>query len=106
MAGTPVEIPLTPNAQNFTIPLGILDYELTFRWNDQDEGGWYMDIADSTGNPLVQNIPLVTGADLLAQYKYLGIPGQLKVQTDHNTNAVPTYANLGSNSHLYFIPNE
>lgn len=105
MAGTPVEIPLTPNAQILSVALGLLTYKLTLVWNDEPNAGWVMDIADSDGDPIVQGVPLVTGADLLEQYGYLGIPGQLIVQTDHDVDAVPTYANLGINSHLYFIPN-
>lgn len=106
MAGTPLEIPLTPSAQKFQIALGLLTYTLTLKWVDQPNGGWTLDIGDSDENPIVGGIPLITGADLLEQYKYVGIPGQLIVQTDHDINAVPTYENLGINSHLYFIPNE
>lgn len=49
-------------------------------------------------------IPLVTGADLLAQYKHLSIGGQLFVQTDGDPEAVPTYASLGATAGLYWIP--
>jgi hypothetical protein len=52
---------------------------------------------------LVSGIPLVTGVDLLAPYAYLGFGGELLVATDGNTAAVPTYANLGTGSHLYFV---
>lgn len=83
-----------------------MDYVLTFIYNDQLDGGWYMDIGDALNNPLSLGIPLITGADLLAQYAAdVGIPGQMEVQTDHDLYAVPTFDNLGVNSHLYFIPN-
>lgn len=95
------EIPLSPNPQTFSITLGNQGYQLTVVW--RDPFGWYLDIADSAGNPLVQSIPLVTGADLLAQYGYLGINGQLRVQTDNDPDAVPTFENLGKQSHLYFV---
>jgi hypothetical protein len=107
MAGTPVEIPLTPSQnQEFDILLGTQSYHLTLIYNDQMDGGWYMDIADNLGNPLADGIPLVTGADLLAQYPDLAIPGTLTVQTDHDILAPPTFDNLGINSHLYFTPND
>jgi len=64
---------------------------------------WVLDIADVSSDPIVQGIPLVTGCDLLAQYAYLGIPGQLVVQTDGSPDTMPTYANLGTNSHLYYV---
>jgi hypothetical protein len=34
---------------------------------------WCLDIMDSTGADLIKGIPLITGADLLAQYRYLGL---------------------------------
>jgi hypothetical protein len=98
------EIPLSPRPQRMTLNLGGSIYQLRFGFANEAEGGWFMDIADSLGNPMVTGIPLVTGADLLAQYRYLGIPGRLWVTTDGAPNAVPTYANLGSAGHLFFEP--
>jgi hypothetical protein len=66
-------------------------------------GGWVIDIADRTGGQMVNGIPLVTGCDLLAQHGHLGFTGKLMVQTDDNPDAVPTFANLGEQSHLYWI---
>ncbi|MDB5444975.1 MAG: hypothetical protein JWQ97_292 [Phenylobacterium sp.] len=97
------EIPLTPEAQTFRIALAGVSYQLTLLWRETTEGGWTLDIANDGGSPLVQGIPLVTGADLLEPYAYLGFGGQLIVQTDHQVGAVPTYANLGQASHLYFL---
>lgn len=96
------EIPLDPQPQTFAISLANVVYNLTVKWNDQ-RGNWFLDIADSSNNPLIGGIPLTTGNDLLAQYAYLGFGGQLQVQTDHNTNQIPTYDNLGISSHLFFI---
>lgn len=101
---TAFEIPLSPSSQVFNITLAGLAYRLTVKWNnDPDVGGWYMDIQDSSSNLLIGGVPLITGANLIEQYDYLGIGGKLYVQTDHNTDAVPTYENLGINSHLYFV---
>jgi uncharacterized protein DUF6983 len=46
---------------------------------------------------------LVTGADLLAQYKHLGFTGALVVQTVSNPDAVPTFANLGDDGQVYWV---
>lgn len=100
---TVVEIPLTPQPQTFLITLANVQYRFTLQYRNADMGGWFLDIADSSSNPIIQGIPLVTGADLLEQYAYLGIGGQLIVQTDGDSDAVPTFSNLGAASHLYFV---
>ena len=64
---------------------------------------WMLDISDAANAPLIQGIPLVTGVDLLQQYPYVGIAGQLVCQTTGDPYAVPTYDNLGIDSKLYFI---
>jgi hypothetical protein len=102
MATTPFLIPLQPTNQTFGITMAGVQYQLTVRWNDPNQA-WTLDIADSNNNPIISGIPLVTGQDLLAPYKYLGIDGQLIVQTTNNTNEVPTLANLGSTGNLYFV---
>jgi hypothetical protein len=99
---TPYEIPLSPTAQRFTITLGGIAYQMILRWCPPALT-WVLDILDAAGNPLVQGQPLVTGADLLGQLQYLGIPGDLLVQSDFDPNAVPTSTNLGLQSHLYFL---
>ena len=99
------EIPLSPKPQVMTIALGATTYRLRFFYANNDQGGWCMDISDASGTPIVCGTPLVTGADLLEQYGYLGIGGQLYVLSDGNSGAVPTFANLGVQSHLYFVPN-
>jgi hypothetical protein len=103
MATNVFEIPLSGQSQTFNIVLASVTYQLTLTWRNAGSCGWILDIADSSGNPLIQGIPLVTGADLLAQYRYLGFTGSLVVKTDADPDAVPTYDNLGSTSHLYFV---
>lgn len=97
------EIPLTSDAQTFAIQLAGVSYRITLRWIGGDQGGWIIDIADAQAVPILTGIPLVTGADLLAQFAYLNFGGSLVVQTDHAPDDVPTYANLGDTSHLYFV---
>lgn len=96
------EIPLTAQPQDFFVALAGVQYSFKLRWRDDPNGGWVLDIADSSGNALISGIPLVTGVDLLAQYKYVGIGVELWVQTDA-ADAPPTYTNLGSASHLYAV---
>lgn len=104
MSMTAYEIPLAPQAQTFSILLNGANYALTLMWRSVDAlGGWVLDIADAYNNPLVQGIPLVTGCDLLGQYQYLGFGGGLWVLTDGDSTAIPTYSNIGSLSHLYFV---
>jgi len=97
------EIPLTPQPQTFGITLGATDYRLTVRYRNVTEGGWVLDIADANATPIVEGIPLVTGADLLAQYQHLGFTGGLFVQTTDDPDAVPTFDNLGIGAKLYFM---
>lgn len=101
---TAVEIPLSPQAQTLQVALGGITYTFTLVWCDPNQA-WTLDIGDAQGNPIVRGIALITGADLLQQYAYLAIGGggQLIVQTDTDPDAVPTFANLGVTSHLYWV---
>ena len=101
MAVVPFEIPLSPQAQTFDVSLANLDYNMRVTWNPISVC-WVLDIADTNGVPLVQGIPLITGADLLAQYTYLGISGGLIVTVDDGIG-VPTFQGLGDSGHLYFV---
>lgn len=101
---TPYEIPLSPDAQNFSITLNNVDYNFSLQWNEPS-AAWKIDIADSNNVNILCGIPLITGVDLLEPYAYLNFGGQLIVQTDHDTDNVPTFDNLGINGHLYWISN-
>jgi hypothetical protein len=89
--------------QTFQITLGQVDYKLTLQYRNCDQGGWTLDISDTIGNPLLLGVPLVTGADLLAQYPHLGFGGKLWVQTLSDPDAVPTFENLGADGLLYWV---
>jgi len=96
-------IPLTADPQSFKITLSGVDYRMTLTYKNTDQGGWVLDIADASAAPIVSGIPLVTGADLLAQYGHFGFGGQLWVQTTQNPDAVPTFDNLGTDAILYWV---
>lgn len=100
---TTLEIPLSGDPETFTIALGGTEYRLSVLYRDAVDGGWTVDLASVDGTPIVSGIPLVTGADLMAQYGFLGFPGQLIVQSDASPDAAPTWDNLGSGSHLRFV---
>ena len=95
-------IPLVAIPQTFNIVLGARQLTLTSKWNEND--GWLLDFYDGvTAEPMAMAIPLITGANLLEQYEYLGIPGMLLVTTDGDQFAVPTEDNLGSEANLYYL---
>lgn len=96
------EIPLATDAQKFSIVLAGQTYNLSLYWNGAAMS-WGMDIADQIGNPILQGVPLVTGADLLAQYEYLDFAGGLLVYSDAGADVIPDYASFGSTAHLYFV---
>ena len=102
------EIPLNNTPVRFGISLQDVRYQLTIRYRSTGIAGgcgWTIDIADTYGAPLVSGIPMVTGADLLAQYEYLNFGGGLMVATDGDDKGahVPTFGNLGTSSHLYWV---
>jgi len=99
------QIPLSGMPQRFLIQLGDVNYYLTFEFRWAANAGWTLDIADVDSNPLICGIPLVTGANLLAQYEYLGFSRDvaLAVRSDGDPEAVPTFNNLGLYSHVYWV---
>lgn len=97
------EIPLQAGApQRLSITLSNVTYTLTFVFNNV-LGTWIMDIADDTGTAVVSGVALVTGTDLLGQVRHLGFVGELRVQGDANAAELPTFDNLGAESHLYYV---
>ena len=101
MTTTVYEIPLTPEAQSFTIAMAGVTYNMRLMFNNYNQT-WVMDISDSNSNPLLMGLPLVTGVNLLLPYTDLGFGGSLTATTDHNPDQPPTYSNLGSTGHVYF----
>lgn len=95
-------VPMTNVPQKFGVTLSGRQLDITSKWNEH--AGWVADVADSvTDTPLITGIPLVVGADLLAQYEYVGIPGSLIVYTDGAQFTDPTEDNLGIESNLYYV---
>lgn len=99
---TPYRIPLTNSQQQLGISLGGIVYTLTVNFN-ANANSWTLDISNQAGDIVVAGIALVTGCDLLGQFGYLKFGGSLVAMTDYDTDAVPTYSNLGDNGNLYFV---
>jgi hypothetical protein len=98
------EIPLLSAPQQLEITLSAVDYRLRLTWCWPIEC-WMLDIYDAnTLAPLLLGYAMVTGADLLEQFVYLGFPGSFFVQTSNDTLAQPTFDNLGYLSHLFYAP--
>jgi hypothetical protein len=104
------EIPLSPQAQRVRVDIGAATYTLTLRWN-QFMAAWVMDIHDLNDIPLalrgLNGVPLVTGTDLLGQFRYLGIGGgvpmiAMTIGPGRSPDEVPSYTDLGIDSHLFF----
>lgn len=100
---TTYEFPLRPEAQQIRIQLGDVDYVVRFGWGDTADGGWFIDIADADAVPILRGLALTAGENVLQQFDYLGIAGEIRVQTDGDDLVEPTYANLGSNGKVLFI---
>ena len=100
---TPFEVPLQPaTPQAFTIGLSGKTYRFTVTWC-QPAACWLLAIDEVNGVRQLSGIPIVTGADLLAQYGYLNIGGALIAQTVNDPAAVPTFADLGATGKLFYV---
>ena len=79
-------------------------YTLRTRWSDPSQC-WLLDISDVDNSLIVGSIPMVTGADLLEQYRYLGFVGSLFAYTTQGpADTVPTLAGLGITSQVAYFP--
>lgn len=91
------EIPLTADNQQFSIILAGTTWRISITWRDRY---WILDLQNDRGVSVISGIPLVTGADLLAQYGYMGLGFKLVVVCDDSTQDYPTKTDLGGRSHL------
>lgn len=102
---TSYPIPLAGYPEAFSIALNGATYKLTVQYRDNDLGGWFLDIADSKGAPIISGIAMVTGANLLEQYGYLGIAGggALYLVNSAGGDAAPAFGNLGTDVQLVMV---
>ena len=99
---SPLELPLTAAAQTFSTSVAGQEYTFQITWNTTNVC-WMINILDTSGNKILSGVPMVTGVDLLEQFEYLNFGFQMYAQTDNDTNAVPTFENMGTTSHLYVV---
>jgi len=103
MAEQTFEIPLINVPQSFEIELAGRSLSFVNKWNGE-MGLWMLDISDSeTEEDLITSLPIVSGADLLAQLQHIGIPGKLIAYTSGDELSPPTESNLGTQSKLYYV---
>lgn len=97
-----LELPLNPYPETFSVTISNVAYNGRTLWNVPLQT-WVMSLEDSSNNPIISNIPLIPGVDLLQQFKYLNLGVMLQASVDHDASAVPSYAGLGSTGHLYVV---
>lgn len=93
-------IPLEAGAQTLSVPLGGVTYRMRIWWRESVTPCWMLDLSTDDGVALVSGLPMLPGADLLAQHKHLGVAGVLYVLADDEI----TYDSLGNSTRLYFLP--
>jgi hypothetical protein len=98
---TTYEIPLSAGAQSFNARIFANVYRLRLLFADGQNPCWLLDIGDQDGVDLVCGIPVIPGADLLAQYPEIGFGFSLKCAVTKAPDAVPQYADMGDTMHLY-----
>lgn len=104
---THAEIPTEPG-RPFTerIDMEGINYTLRFAWNTRSNC-WVMEIwnAGNTGR-VACGIPLVTGCDLLEQFRYLPLGAHtiltvMSIGPAISPDTVPDFYNMGIDGHLY-----
>lgn len=108
------EIPLQPFSEKFQISIGSITYGIRTLWNVPAQC-WMIDIYDGADVPILTGTPLVTGADLLAQYQYLHLgntfqPGSSDIQfvvvttgIGRSPDEIPIQTNLGTDGKLFYV---
>ncbi|QNT79188.1 phage baseplate plug family protein [Entomobacter blattae] len=98
MSITYYEIPLAATPQLFTLSLNGIAYRFQFIWRDGCFANWFFDVSTANNSPVLHGVPLIEGADLLAQYGYLNFGVQLYcVFSEQKVE----FAGLGSVQRLY-----
>lgn len=95
------EVPLSRGSQSFTLELE-KTYQFVIVWREGVEGGgWFLDVSDDAGSPLVLGLPLVVGTNLLDQFSYLEL-GELWVELDGREDRALVYDDVGTTARLYW----
>ncbi len=96
-------IPLSTGAQQFTIKLGENALQIRLVWREAQGGGWFMDLSDTDGTPVLSGLALRCGHDLLEEHVHLGL-GKLTVSLDGKSDSDPVYEDMGRQIQLIWSP--
>ena len=94
------EITLLPENQKFSISLAGTAFQMSVVWRAEF---WCLDLMDGSGAMIITGIPMITGYDLLTQYRHLNLGFSLFVVCDIEGQKNPTQYDLGLTSHLYVV---
>lgn len=84
--------------QKFQITLSEVIYTLEFRYNGRMDR-WMMNINDSSGNQILQGLPILVNRNLTGQYSTLSIPTGVFFATDDSGQGVQPSLNSFSVDH-------
>ncbi len=98
---TVYSIPLYSGAQQFQVSLENRTIQIRLIWREAEGGGWFMDLSETDGTPILAGLPLRCGYNLLEQYQYLGL-GKMMCLIDGDDSHEPTYEDMGSTLKLYW----
>jgi hypothetical protein len=99
-------VPLLNTPQRSQLSLSGVDYIFINRWFSGMNLWVFSLLSADDESILINDMPLITGADLLEQWEFLGIPGKMICLTAGDQGAPPTFDNLGGAANLFYITNE
>lgn len=94
------KIPLNPFPETFSVTINNVDFNAVTRWNAVQQC-WVASLLDPNSVPILQNIPLIPGVDLLSQFAHLNLGIKLSALVDYDAAAVPKYGELGTTANVY-----
>lgn len=94
------KVPLNPFPETFSVTINNVDFNAVTRWNAVQQC-WVASVQDANSVPILQNIPLIPGVDLLGQFAYLAPGVKLSTLVDYDAAAAPKYAELGTTANVY-----
>ena len=94
-------IPLSSGMQSFGASLGEKTIQIRLMWREAEGGGWFMDLLETDGDPILSGIAVRCGHNLLGQYPHLGL-GKMQIMVDNDDTIALSYSDMGKNVQLYW----
>lgn len=89
---------------SFEIDLEGDTFTFSFEWNDRDDG-WYMSVADATGENVIAGRRVVVGYPLINIYRDARMPkGAIEAVDTGSTGDEPGFGDLGDRVKLLYTP--